>query len=99
MGTTTSAPEEPESQSASRLYIQVDKQKWPILYSPNYDISFWKLETIHPFDSSKWRRIYELLKENGMIRGPEDTVQPLEVSREDLLLTHTAQYIDSLTVS
>lgn len=104
MGANTSQEDteqssENENNRSPRLYIKVDKSKWPILYSSDYDISFWKLETIHPFDSSKWRRVYELLVERGMLKGQEDTIQPLEASEEDLLVTHTPQYIASLTVS
>jgi histone deacetylase 11 len=81
-----------------RLYMNVEPSKWPILYSPNYDISFWKLESVHPFDSSKWRRVYELLKERKLFQGENDTVQPLEATQEELLVAHTDRYINSLNV-
>ena len=87
------------TRNATALYKEVEPNKWPILYSPNYDISFWKLETIHPFDSSKWRRVFELLKDSGMLKSIDDIVQPLEATREDLLLVHTEEYINSLNVS
>lgn len=91
--------DQPEENRRVRLYINVDQQKWPILYSPDYDISFWGLEGIHPFDSSKWRRIFQMLIDQGMVRGSEDTIQPLEASEEDLLMVHTREYIQSLKVS
>lgn len=83
----------------TELYIDVEPTKWPILYSPDYDISFWRLESIHPFDSSKWRRVFELLKDKGIVKGAEDTIQPMEASRRDLLTVHTEAYINSLNVS
>lgn len=81
------------------LYMNVERHKWPIIYSSNYDISFFKLESIHPFDSSKWRKVFEFLKEEGLFKGSQDTIQPLEASEDDLLLVHTKEYLDSLKVS
>ena len=81
------------------MYIKVAKGKWPILYSPSYDITFGGLERIHPFDSSKWRRVYQLLVEKKMLKGDVDVIKPVEISREELLKVHTQEYIDSLNVS
>ncbi len=87
-----------EADGSNRLYINVDKDKWPIIYSSDYDISFYKMESLHPFDSTKWRRVFEFLKEAGLFKGSEDTVQPLEANENDLLAVHTREYLDSLTV-
>ena len=96
MGQATSSD---ETDDPKRLYINVEKNKWPIVYSSNYDISFYKMESLHPFDSSKWRRVFQFLQEQGLFKGEEDTVQPLEASPRDLLVVHTQEYLDSLTVS
>ena len=87
-----------EADDQKRLYINVEKDKWPIIYSSSYDISFYKMESLHPFDSTKWRRVFEFLKEEGLFKGTEDTVQPLEANENDLLVVHTKDYLDSLTV-
>ena len=97
MGNSQTVPED-NSGEDSKLYIDVDRHKWPILYSPDYDISFWKLETIHPFDSTKWKRVYHLLTEKKMLDGLEDIVQPNEASVRDLLVVHTQEYLESLKV-
>ncbi len=35
----------------------------PIVYNENYDISLWKLERWHPFDTHKWSKINNKLEE------------------------------------
>jgi hypothetical protein len=35
----------------------------PIVYNENYDISFLKLEKLHPFDTHKWSKINNKLEE------------------------------------
>ena len=47
-----------------RLYEEVkrlDPQKWPIMYSPAYNIGFLGMEKLHPFDSGKWSKVYAFL--------------------------------------
>jgi hypothetical protein len=34
----------------------------PIIYNENYDISFWKLEGFHPFDTHKWNKVHNILE-------------------------------------
>ena len=87
-----------ERNEGVRLYKSVDDKRWPIIYSSNYDISFFRLERLHPFDSSKWRRVFELLQQTGMLKGTEDTIEPLEADEQDLLTVHTREYLDSLRV-
>jgi len=45
-----------------RLYRSVDDIQWPIVYSPEYNISFLGMEKLHPFDAGKWGHIYDFLK-------------------------------------
>ena len=84
--------------SLPRLYIEVDRDKWPIIYSGDYNISFLGLERIHPFDSGKWGRVFQLLVKKGLLKGAEDVVKPLEASRDDLAVVHSSDYLDSLNV-
>lgn len=46
----------------SKLYVNVEPHQWPIIYSPDYNISFLGFEKLHPFDSGKWGKVYNLLK-------------------------------------
>lgn len=44
------------------LWFPIEETKVPIVYSDIYNISFWGLERIHPFDSGKWGRIVDMLQ-------------------------------------
>ena len=39
----------------------------PIVYSPGYNITAAGFEKCHPFDSTKYRRIWDFLHEKGVI--------------------------------
>ena len=43
------------------LYQNLNPTQWPIVYSSNYNISFFGLQKLHPFDSEKWGRTVEYL--------------------------------------
>lgn len=76
-------------------YFPIAESQWPIVYSPFYNIRFGGLENLHPFDSKKWGRVYDILEASGMVRQ-ETIVEPREVSREALLTVHTQRYLNSL---
>lgn len=80
------------------LYVKARDDQLPIVYSPQYNITFGGLENCHPFDSKKWGRVYQILVEHSLIR-PDTVVSPVEISRSELLLVHTERYLDSLTWS
>lgn len=67
----------------------------PILYHPGYNITACGLERLHPFDSVKYRRIREELVRQGL-RRPADFVRPAPLSRGELRLLHTPEYLRSL---
>lgn len=71
----------------------------PIVYHPNYNISFLGLEKLHPFDSCKFQKVVAGLKTNGIIESTEQLVQPSAVSQEDLLKVHTHEYLHALNSS
>ncbi|XP_071810097.1 histone deacetylase 11-like isoform X1 [Asterias amurensis] len=77
------------------LFVPVKETQWPIVYSPDYNIGFLGLEKLHPFDSGKWGKVFNHLKEAGMIND-ETIVRPLEATEDDLLVAHTKKYLDSL---
>lgn len=43
------------------LNWSVPKESLPLVYSSNYNIDFWGLEKLHPFDSKKYLHVYEEL--------------------------------------
>jgi histone deacetylase 11 len=67
----------------------------PLVYSPNYNITAFGIEKLHPFDSVKYRRIHDWLIRQGL-RRPGDFVTPQPCTQEDLLLVHTPEYLDKL---
>lgn len=75
-----------------------DSNKWPIVYHSIYNISFYGFERLHPFDAGKWGRIYKRLiqKEGGLLPSSKSIYQPLEASKNDLLVVHTKRYLKSL---
>lgn len=87
-----------DSSNPLRLYMKVDESKWPIIYSPAYNISFLGLEKVHPFDAGKWGRVFELLIKKKLIKGAKDTIVPLEINRQELEFVHTTDYLNSLNV-
>uniref|UniRef100_A0A8C5XH79 Histone deacetylase 11 n=1 Tax=Microcebus murinus TaxID=30608 RepID=A0A8C5XH79_MICMU len=47
----------------TQLYQHVPETRWPIVYSPRYNITFMGLEKLHPFDAGKWGKVINFLKE------------------------------------
>ncbi|MDP3889410.1 MAG: histone deacetylase [bacterium] len=78
--------------------ITQSHKKLPIVYHDNYDISFWKLEKLHPFDTQKYSKVYHYLQFN-MELAADCFYKPEPVSENDLLLAHSPEYLDSLNQS
>ncbi|CAD5186661.1 unnamed protein product [Musa acuminata subsp. malaccensis] len=83
---------------SSNLYFDVPPSKVPVIYSSSYDIAFFGIEKLHPFDSSKWGRICQFLIKEGFL-DKKQTVEPLEASKDDLLVVHSESYLSSLKSS
>ncbi|EEF45794.1 histone deacetylase, putative [Ricinus communis] len=83
---------------SSKLYFDIPLSKVPIIYSPAYDISFLGIEKLHPFDSSKWGRVCRFLVTEGVL-DKNSIVEPLEASKDDLLVVHLESYLSSLRSS
>jgi histone deacetylase 11 len=68
-----------------------------IVYSPRYNIGFFGLERLHPFDSHKYGRAYRELRKHFGPRLKSLTVfPPSPIPREQLLNVHADYYLDSL---
>ncbi|XP_026573679.1 histone deacetylase 11 [Pseudonaja textilis] len=79
----------------TELYQDTPSTCWPIVYSPDYNISFLGLEKLHPFDAGKWGKIIHFLKEAKLITD-DLIVQAQEATEEDLLVVHTRHYLNRL---
>ncbi|OIT30496.1 PREDICTED: histone deacetylase 2 [Nicotiana attenuata] len=83
---------------SSKLYFDVPPSKVPLIYSSSYDISFLGIEKLHPFDASKWGRICRFLSKDGIV-DQKHIVEPVEATKDDLLVVHSESYLKSLNSS
>ncbi len=68
-----------------------------IVYSKHYDIGFFGIERLHPFDSRKYSRAWGLLRrEFGATLSKHWLAVDRPVSNEELLLVHSPEYLASL---
>ncbi|EMP38518.1 Histone deacetylase 11 [Chelonia mydas] len=86
---------EEHSPHRTELYHEVPPTCWPIVYSPDYNITFMGLEKLHPFDAGKWGKVINFLKEEKLI-ADDLIVQAREATEEDLLVVHTRRYLNKL---
>ncbi|XP_058534513.1 histone deacetylase 11 isoform X4 [Ochotona princeps] len=80
---------------STQLYQHVPETRWPIVYSPRYNITFMGLEKLHPFDAGKWGKVINFLKEDKLLTDGM-LVEAQEASDEDLLVVHTRRYLNEL---
>lgn len=66
-----------------------------LVYSHDYTISLGGLEQYHPFDTAKYRKVYDHLIAANLIRS-EEFIPPYPVTDAELLLVHTQEYLASL---
>ncbi|BBG95095.1 histone deacetylase 2, partial [Prunus dulcis] len=83
---------------SSTLYFDIPNSKVPLIYSSTYDITFLGIEKLHPFDSSKWGRICGFLLVDNVV-DKNCIVEPLEASKNDLLVVHSEAYLNCLKKS
>lgn len=73
-------------------------EKLPIVYSDNYDITLFGIQNLHPFDTQKYSKIaWHLDEVAGFSKSSFYT--PQKVSRGELLLVHSEEYLNSLSNS
>ncbi|KAI7842582.1 hypothetical protein COHA_003686 [Chlorella ohadii] len=70
----------------------------PICYSPAYNISFWGLERLHPFDSKKFQHVLALLEARGVLSAGQ-LVEAQEATHAVLREVHTERYLNKLNSS
>lgn len=68
-----------------------------IVYSRRYNIGFYGLERLHPFDSRKYGRAWKVIRRELGARAKQ-LLLPVDrpVSREELLQVHSRSYLDQL---
>src|SRR5258707_2246645 len=71
-----------------------------IVYSPHYNITFFGIERMHPFDSRKYGRAWTVLKNefgSKLLKYHVPVERP--ISENELLAAHTPGYLASLRSS
>ncbi|EFN54902.1 hypothetical protein CHLNCDRAFT_23994, partial [Chlorella variabilis] len=70
----------------------------PVLYSPAYNISFYGVERLHPFDSKKFQHVLSILERGGVLQVGQ-LVRAHEATHEILQEVHTEAYLNKLNTS
>ncbi len=76
-------------------WAENDREGIPIVYSDNYDISLFGIESLHSFDSKKYGKVAKYII-NQTDFEKEDFYAPEKISKQDLLLVHTSEYLKTL---
>lgn len=78
-------------------YVTMSNQQPTIIFSPRYDIHFWGLEKIHPFDGRKYSRAWREARQRLGDTLVKQTIQPPAPLRHaEMLTAHTADYLAKL---
>ncbi|KAJ3090228.1 Histone deacetylase 11 [Quaeritorhiza haematococci] len=73
------------------------KPKWPLVYSPDYNISAFGLEKLHSFDSRKYGRTFTFLVEKHKLSSSLDDVwAPTFPTDAEIRSIHSKEYLESL---
>jgi len=68
-----------------------------VAFDSRYDIGFFGIERLHPFDTRKYGRAWQVLrKQVGPLLARSHLPVPRPVTRDELLAVHTPRYLDSL---
>ncbi|XP_068598646.1 histone deacetylase 11 isoform X2 [Brachionichthys hirsutus] len=84
-----------KSSHQTELYAGVPRTCLPIVFHPEYNITFMGLEKLHPFDAGKWGKVVGFLREEKLVTDG-NIVEAREATEEDLLVVHTKRYLSRL---
>ena len=71
-----------------------------VVYDRRYNIGFYGLEKLHPFDSRKYGRAWKVLNRKFGDGLKQQHLRPRQpVNTRDQLLVHTSEYLHQLRVS
>ena len=87
-------------EAEEKYYIEyrLPGEMLPIFYRDEYNIKFWGIEKLHPFDSRKYGKVFHRLVESNVIQA-DRVVHPSKPKRDVLLKLHTDRYLKSLEIS
>lgn len=73
--------------------------KYPIVYHKGYNMTLFGIEKIHPFDSTKYDKIFKLLIEKKVLSAETILHKPTHISRALLSRVHSRSYLARLNYS
>lgn len=85
--------------AATTLLSPLPHGRVPFIYHARYNITAWGLENIHPFDSQKYRRVYEYLLDAGALRASQVVAPTRTPTDDELRLVHTRCHLAKLSYS
>lgn len=80
------------------LACYVLPRQLPVVYHEKYNVRFFGIEKLHPFDACKYEKIMKILIHSQLF-SKDDVVSPLPVTDKQLLDVHTPEYIDDVKTS
>lgn len=69
--------------------------KLPIVYHPEYNITFFGMEKLHPFDSTKYAHVVNNLRREADV-NPDTLLRPAKPPEGLVSTTHSARHLQSL---
>ncbi|CAO4379691.1 unnamed protein product [Caenorhabditis nigoni] len=84
-----------ERSSEEEENYNLEEHQRPIVYHSEYNVSAFGIEHLHPFDSSKWKRVIAHLKDMNLITDAT-TVEPSLPTFEELTRVHDRKYLKSV---
>jgi len=75
------------------------KARVPIIYTDAYNIGFFGIEKLHPFDSAKYQKVFKALTAERALLLPREMYSPIEATPRVLRLVHPTSYLKSLESS
>ncbi len=80
------------------VFSDTEMNKLPIVYSRYYDIKLFGIEKFHPFETSKYSKVYKYLQSELDLK-PGNFYSPQKIDLKDLCKIHSQEYLDSLNKS
>lgn len=81
------------------LSTRMSKDQLPIVYHPKYNISFFGIENLHPFDSKKYGHVLNRLLKEGLLHSKDQLISAERASKDLLSQVHSMEYLDTLDKS
>ena len=78
--------------------VPMPTEKLPIVYSKDYNISFYGIQRLHPFDTEKYQKVAQHLGKSLNL-SIQQFHEPHSISDEELLKVHSQAYLESLKQS